>query len=352
MRRNFWLSLIEQVFMTCSIIFFYSCSNNQLENSFVREYDKNIIIIIDGNNNLNKYSDALVENLKKPYIKYPSTQITLIYNTKNKLKIYDLYRNDSILLPKENFYSANGLQKYLKKYTSMFHVRENILILWSHGTGWINSTRSFGDDGGNNINIYELAKILPIKFDCIVFDACYMSCIENLFELREKTRYVLSSPNVVPVDGIIDNNTLNLLCKSNDIKEKLISICNYYKKKHSNNSINISLALTETSCLQKIAMQIANSDIKIQKNETYNLNNFMFRNYKIFYDIKEVVSKTELQNLNIDFNKLIVYNVNGINNTFISSGVSIFVPTNNEIYYNSYSKTSWEKYTNWLKKFE
>ena len=189
MRRNFWLSLIEQVFMTCSIIFFYSCSNNQLENSFVREYDKN-----------------------------------------NKLKIYDLYRNDSILLPKENFYSANGLQKYLKKYTSMFHVRENILILWSHGTGWINSTRSFGDDGGNNINIYELAKILPIQFDCIVFDACYMSCIENLFELREKTRYVLSSPNVVPVDGIIDNNTLNLLCKSNDIKEKLISICNYYKK--------------------------------------------------------------------------------------------------------------------------
>lgn len=38
---------------------------------------------------------------------------------------------------------------------------------WSHGTGWIrtNDTRSFGYDNGKVINIDELSKYLPIKFD-------------------------------------------------------------------------------------------------------------------------------------------------------------------------------------------
>ena len=43
---------------------------------------------------------------------------------------------------------------------------------WSHGTGWIrtNDTRSFGYDNGKVINIDELSKYLPIKFDYLILE--------------------------------------------------------------------------------------------------------------------------------------------------------------------------------------
>lgn len=81
------------------------------------------------------------------------------------------------------------------------------LILWSHGTSWLPSDyrshlRSFGQDGENWMEIDELAKGIPNNlFNFILFDACYMSSIECVYELKDKADYIMGSPTETMATG-------------------------------------------------------------------------------------------------------------------------------------------------------
>ena len=351
MKRNNRITIIELVFLASSIfLWLCSCSNDFPMEQDSNRYDKNIIVLVDGNNNLNGYSEQLVHDLNTLKFDTLRNNIILIYNAKKNIQIYNLTKKDSMILQKENIYES--LQKYLEYFTTNIQAEEYGLILWSHGTGWINTKRSFGDDGGKSINIYELAQILPIKFDYVVFDACYMSCIENVFELREKTKYIIASPDKIPADGIIDSKTMKTLTQNGNIEDRLMSVCDNFKMKHANNNTNISLALLETTNIENVANQIKTITNKIRKSEFHNVNYYAFRNNIVFFDLDEVFLKTELKSENIEYKQFIKYAINGSHNVFKSSGVSIFLPTpSNSIYYNSYCKCSWNKYTSWLDKF-
>lgn len=104
------------------------------------------------------------------------------------------------------------------------------LVLWSHGTGLdpFVSTRSsedgshpmmhsFGSDKdpdkdasySDQINIDELADAIPNNlFNYIWFDACYMSGIETIYELRNKCRYFVGYPTEVFTPGMPYHLTL------------------------------------------------------------------------------------------------------------------------------------------------
>jgi len=81
------------------------------------------------------------------------------------------------------------------------------LILWSHGSSWLPSKRpieqrSFGDDRGRTMEIYELAKALPDHvFEFLMFDACSMGSIECVYELKDKADYIMASPSEVMAIG-------------------------------------------------------------------------------------------------------------------------------------------------------
>lgn len=84
------------------------------------------------------------------------------------------------------------------------------LVFGSHATGWLEAknsvSRSFGDDGGYNINIPELAEVLGNSFstgklDFVLFDACMMGEAEVAYELRNVTRYCIASVMETPAEG-------------------------------------------------------------------------------------------------------------------------------------------------------
>lgn len=79
------------------------------------------------------------------------------------------------------------------------------LDLWSHALGWIPasdwrpadspSTFSFGDDEDRSMNINDMADAIDKDiFDFILFDCCLMGNIETLYQLRDKTPYIIASP--------------------------------------------------------------------------------------------------------------------------------------------------------------
>lgn len=92
------------------------------------------------------------------------------------------------------------------------------LVMWSHGTGWLydaNSTRSIGVDNGRNnydvlsptsrwMEIDELAAVLeglPVKRDFVLFDACFMQCVEVAYALRHSAEWLVGSPAELPANG-------------------------------------------------------------------------------------------------------------------------------------------------------
>lgn len=55
-------------------------------------------------------------------------------------------------------------------------------------------TRAYGPDGEEYMSAGDLAEGLSeIKFDYVIFDVCFMSSIELLYDLKDNARYILAS---------------------------------------------------------------------------------------------------------------------------------------------------------------
>lgn len=89
------------------------------------------------------------------------------------------------------------------------------LVLWSHGTGWVETSDSrsaltpdimplsFGDDYGAEMKVTTLAQALEGRsFDFIYFDACLMGSVEVAYELRKLTPWIVGSPTELQVYGM------------------------------------------------------------------------------------------------------------------------------------------------------
>ena len=66
-------------------------------------------------------------------------------------------------------------------------------------------TRHIGDNESTRYNIEEISAAIAannVKFDYILFDACFMSNIEALYDLRHSTRYIVASPSEIMGRGM------------------------------------------------------------------------------------------------------------------------------------------------------
>ncbi|MCR5561646.1 MAG: hypothetical protein K6F58_07535 [Bacteroidales bacterium] len=103
------------------------------------------------------------------------------------------------------------------------------LILSSHGTGWLPAGAIAPDDDDDSSNllwaysapqrktfgietvngvaheltVQELADAIPMKLECLVFDACLMGGVEVAYQLRNKVHKLCCSPAEVPGPGYI-----------------------------------------------------------------------------------------------------------------------------------------------------
>lgn len=98
--------------------------------------------------------------------------------------------------------------------------RSPAIIFWSHSTGWKGAqkvaptSRSFGLEQGREIELPDLAAALrtaPRRPAFIMFDSCYMGCVEVAYELRDCADYLISSVCEVPSEGMPYERTLPLL---------------------------------------------------------------------------------------------------------------------------------------------
>lgn len=125
------------------------------------------------------------------------------------------------------------------------------LVMWSHASGWLrgplNSApqRSIGIDNGKNtysdsitstIEVEELAALLnrlPVKVNRLMFDACFMQCVESCYALRGSAEWIIASPAEIPGDGALYSEVLPCFFAYDGPEEILTSYVKAYEDKAS-----------------------------------------------------------------------------------------------------------------------
>ena len=155
---------------------------------------------VSQNNNLVVFIDRAISN-EKPFIARVTKEAKL--DTLYKYP-YDFYASDPELFG-----------EVLQQITTLCPAKEYGLVLWGHATGWVVESdtiaqrRAYGVDNGQWMNITQMARaleglkdqsVLP-KLSFIFADCCNMMCVENGYELRNVTDYLIGAPSEIPGYG-------------------------------------------------------------------------------------------------------------------------------------------------------
>ncbi len=152
------------------------------------------------------------------------------------------------------------------------------IVFWSHSSGWMPSNsdllfapqrksaaprRTFGIDNGRNsltssagsqMEISDMAKVLAEfpKFDFILFDCCFMQCVEVCYELRNTARYIIGSPAEIPGNGAPYKEVLRpMFADPLDVQGM---VDEYYKAYNTGATrYGVLLSVVETSELEQLA---------------------------------------------------------------------------------------------------
>lgn len=199
------------------------------------------------------------------------------------------------------------------------------LIMGSHGSAWIPAqyqylapgvtpppaedywikngelvTRWFGSNGGVRTDITTLAASLQnadIRFEYLIFDACFMSSIETLYDLRDCTNFIVGSPAEIMGYGFPYDRITPPLFANGGTSYDLPSVCrNFYEfylndwKIYPGNAQSGCIALTVCSELE--GLKEVMKRINAGKQKSWDANTLQYYenlSRHLFYDMGHYV---------------------------------------------------------------
>ncbi len=217
-----------------------SCSKDEAEDEDTVA-SRSVLVYIAAENSLNSYASSDInEMLQAKSQLEPGENLVLYVDDTDYPRIYVINSNTkaesySRLTPvktyPEEMDSADPetFSKVLDYFFSNYKAESYGLVMWSHGSGWVNSPdnqttassqvrRTICVDNGHNLavdygsrmEVVDMAAALASypKFEFILFDACFMQEMEVAYELRDATDYVIGSPAEILASGAPYQNIL------------------------------------------------------------------------------------------------------------------------------------------------
>lgn len=180
------------------------------------------------------------------------------------------------------------------------------LILGSHATGWMkgNSVQSkaFGDDGGYNIDIPDLANVLKKSFseklDFVLFDACMMGTAEVGYELKEITSHCIASVMETPALGFPYKQIFSYLYSENI---DYSAVCHEFISFNKVNNAWGTCAVMDCSQMENLASAVkaklsewqdALSSVSMQNVQQYGVNSYKYFSYDVLDFFRELGGKS------------------------------------------------------------
>jgi hypothetical protein len=324
-------------------------ADNNLHRSAYKDIDEMLAAEIPNEYNLIVYIDTPYDN---PHL------LKIKKNAIDTIMQYDV----------QNSASKQVLKAVIDETFSLFPAENYGLILWSHGTGWLpegaydyikeTNVRSFGRDKNNEMEITDLAEAIPENLDFIIFDACLMSGIEVLYQLRNKADIIIASPTEVLVAGFPYEEIVPLLLTPRpNYGEIALTYMEYYKNRNGILQSG-SIAVVDTRQLEPLA-DLVNKAIKEEENlvcpNRELVQRYDTREPALFFDFENylehaISNEANLIALRKQISKTVIYN--DWTPYFLdefsierSCGIGIYIPFENDVLFHQYSLLDWHKDT-------
>jgi hypothetical protein len=253
-------AIILVVVVIVTTILFVSCREENISNEDT--ISRTVIVYMAGDNDLSMDALADIEEMKQGF---SGNNINLLVfadlqdENPQLLKISANKEETIKTYPELNSAEPTVLKDIMEEVVAMYPAEGYGLILWSHGTSWLPSgttLRSFGKDSGREMNIPELAKALPVKFDFILFDACLMGSVEVAYELKDKTDYLLSSSTETIYEGFPYDEIIPELSKPQvDLPKAAQRYFDYYNS-HQGAYCSATVSVIDTKELNRLAEEV------------------------------------------------------------------------------------------------
>lgn len=175
------------------------------------------------------------------------------------LKIYD-----TDIVPQ----SAERMTEVLDDMTEISPARDYGLILWGHGTGWIEDgltedvksdiqTYSYGSENGDSrkMNITSLASVLEGRgFSFVYFDCCYMASVEVAYQLRNVTPLLVVYPTEILAYGMpYDQNVKHFFAAEPELEKAARNTFDFYDSMTNQRYRICTVSVINTAGLDRLA---------------------------------------------------------------------------------------------------
>lgn len=352
-KTNIIILLLAPLFL-----FFASCENDDPIPPKPTS-NRTVIVYMAGDNDISWH---MQENMDAMQAAFDNDNYNLIVYADLRNQAPAIYQittqgRKEIKVYEENQNSADEktLNLVLEDIISLYPNQEYGLILASHATSWLPpkrvAARSFGQDHGLEMDIMKMEEALPISFEYILFDACFMSSVEVGYQLKDKAKYLIAAPTEVLIAGFPYDKITPYLWGN---VESLETIADIYYKHYLNWTQNPSatVAVTDLSGMERLAAltkellttyPLPKWDYKhreIQRFDTYpavyayDFIDFLEKNYpdEMVDPIRKHLSEIVLY----EAHTLTYWNGSGIFNIDVCNGLSCYVPSENNFLYNTY----------------
>jgi len=285
--------------------------------------------------------------------------------------------SNSVLLPTYSLEDIS-ISQVIKDAETLYPSKRHSLIFSTHGSGFFpanyhhpksSAGESFaiGPDDNLEIDIIAFSDLLSeYHFDTIVYDCCFMGCVEASYELADCCDYVVSSPAETMTAGITSEFIIEPLFNM-DPENAAREICKGYMNlvrtdsKYSNSG---TISLVKTSELKELATICRQIFLKYgSKAETMDVsavqpyhrsNSYWFFDFDDFIKNlltdEEGVIDSQYDEFHAALSKVVIFKdatPKFLNLTIDStkySGLSTYIPRRSYTDLNAfYAKTAWNK---------
>ena len=188
-----------------------------------------------------------------------------------------------------------GLDSYIYDGPAKYHEQRPLLkSIGSHYNG--SPSRSI------EIEIRDLADAIPMHMDYILFDACFMGCVEVAYELKDKCDLMCFSQAEILSNGMDYSRLLSTLFSEDgvDLTKCAEDYFNMYKDQSSSVMRSATISVVDCRKLDKIAQIVADNSMAIMalaanpKNRENVQGYFQpkyAKNHGLFYDLESVLQE-------------------------------------------------------------
>lgn len=284
------------------------------------------------NNNINKILDALNKDIQGDsqivVITTDSTNDATLYELRYDSKLGKAVKEKVMELSLPIPYNADLFEDNLRAAIEFAPAEKYAMMIGSHGLAWVpksassivsrtlmnlgvdpselwkrnenaEMTRHLGDREVTRYDISEIASAIEannVKFDYILFDACFMSNVESAYALRNATQYIVGSPCEVMGAGFPYAIVVPYMFTDGGKAYDLDKICSEYVNYYRTDATTPSacVAITHTAELDALATAMKAVNVAGVKAD-FSLNNVQYyegQNPHSFYDLGDMVEQS------------------------------------------------------------